>query len=81
MKVYLISPTARAVIRNHGCFGAVAAVVIAESPEQAIETLKEKYEDDIIEVAYEMWGEYDVTVKEINTAISSVVLVAEENGG
>jgi hypothetical protein len=42
-----------------------SAIVVAESPEDAIQMLKTSLEEKYGEGEEEMWGNFDVTVKEV----------------
>ena len=45
-----------------------SAVVIAESPEQAIELLKKEH------TAWDLWGKYDVTITEVIADMPRIVI-------
>ena len=51
-----------------------SAIVVAESPEDAIQMLKTSLEEKYGEGEEEMWGNFDVTVKEVDLNEQKIIL-------
>ena len=51
-----------------------SAIVVAESPEDAIQMLKTSLEEMHGEGQEEMWGNFDVTVKEVDLNEQKIIL-------
>jgi len=51
-----------------------SAIVVAESPEDAIQMLKTSLEETYGEGQEEMWGNFDVTVKEVDLNEQKIIL-------
>ena len=51
-----------------------SAIVVAESKEDAIKMLKTSFEEKYGEGKEEMWGNFDVTVKEVDLNEQKIIL-------
>ncbi|MCE5305767.1 MAG: hypothetical protein ABFD00_01615 [Chloroherpetonaceae bacterium] len=51
-----------------------SAIVVAESPEAVIEMLKESLEEKFGEHQEELWGNFDVTIKEVDLNKPKILL-------
>ena len=69
MKLYLVYRNDSVDYDEYG-----SAIVAAESPEEAIELLKTSLEEKYGEGKEAMWGNFDVTVKEVDLNEQKIIL-------
>ena len=71
--------------RNGGCGYDEydSAVIVADTPEQALERLKEEHRDPNCNVWYHPWGDYDVTITEVDpsTYTKPTIIIESFNAG